>query len=126
MSEARCMLGVQGLDCPIEAQALHGALKDVPGVFGLDFDLIHGTMMVRFDPETLDAPTLVEHVAGRAGMKARVLGEPEVSTPWWSRHRRWVATGGAGLALLVGALIAWFNGPLGKAQVAYILAIGLG
>src|SRR5512135_1448753 len=112
MSQARCMLKVQGLDCPIEAEALHGALNDVPGVFGLDFDLIHATMTVRFDPELIKVATLVERVAERAGMKATMLGEPEISGSWWTNNVRWVVTGGAGLALLGGILIAWLGGPL--------------
>ncbi|MGE5755331.1 MAG: heavy metal translocating P-type ATPase [Planctomycetaceae bacterium] len=126
MSQARCMLKVQGLDCPIEAEALHGALNDVPGVFGLDFDLIHGTMTVRFDPELTNVATLVERVAERAGMKTAMLGEPEISGSWWTRNVRWVVTGGSGLALLGGILIAWLGGPLGMARIAYSLAIGLG
>jgi Cd2+/Zn2+-exporting ATPase len=120
------MLKVQGLDCPVEAEALRGALSDAPGVLGLDFDLIHGTMTVRFDPDAMDPVHLVERIASRAGMKATVLGETEFANPWWSRHGRWVATVGSGLALLAGVLIAWRGGAFGMARLAYGLAIVLG
>jgi Cd2+/Zn2+-exporting ATPase len=120
------MLRVQGLDCPVEADALRGALMDAPGVLGLDFDLIHGTMTVRFDPDATDPVALVGRVASRAGMTAMVLGETEVSSRWWARPGRWVATAGSGLALLAGILIAWRGGSAGMTRIAYGSAIGLG
>ena len=126
MSQARCTLKVQGLDCPVEADALRAALKDAPGVIGVDFDLIHGTMSVRYDPEATAPAPLVERVAARAGMKATLLGEPEVPTSWRARNGRLVATAGSGVALLLGVSIVWFGGPAGLARLAYLLAIGLG
>ena len=97
------MLKVQGLDCPTEVDALRRGPGGRPGVVGLGFDLIHGVMTVDYEPGATDPARLVRRVAERAGMQATVLGEPEVARlRGGSRHGRWVATGGSGLALLAG------------------------
>ena len=49
MNQARCTLDVEGLDCPKEVDSLSAALRGQPGVNGLGFDLIHGTMTVDYD-----------------------------------------------------------------------------
>ena len=80
MSRARCTLRIQGLDCPVEAHALHAAMTDAPGVHSLGFDLIHGSMTVDYDPALTGPDALVGRVADRAGMRAEPLGNPEVGS----------------------------------------------
>ena len=74
MGRARCTLKVQGLDCPVEVDALHRPWTGAPGWSALGFDLIHGTMTVDYDPGATDPAALVApgRRAGRdAGRAAR-------------------------------------------------------
>ena len=109
MSQARCTLTVQGLDCPTEMDAIRAAFKDVPGILGLGFDLIHGTVTVDYEPEALRPSHLIDRLAQRARMQATLLGEPQVRETWWSRHGRWATTAGSGAALLLGVVTWWLE-----------------
>ena len=105
MSLARCTLKVQGLDCPVEMKALEAALGGSPGVLALSFDLILGTLTIDYDAETDGPTTFIKRIAERAGMKASLLGTPEVETPsWFVRHARELLTATSGLALLAGVV----------------------
>jgi Cd2+/Zn2+-exporting ATPase len=46
MSRARCTLHVHGLDCPSEADAVRAVLGGAPGILGLAFDLMNGTVTI--------------------------------------------------------------------------------
>ena len=128
MGQARCTLKVQGLDCPTEVAALRAALAGAPGVEGLAFDTIGGTMTVDYRPAATDPPALARLVADRAGMKAEVAVGPivEPAEVSWVRDPRWLATAGSGLALAVGLAARWAGGPPGIAAWAFAMAIGAG
>src|SRR4051812_38867046 len=114
MNRARGTFKVQGLDCPIEADALSAALSGTPGVDALGFDLIHGTMTVDYDPSRTGPDALIGRVAGKAGMRASLLGRPEVDAPVSPRRlafARWGPTAGAGLALLAAVVGPHLGGP---------------
>ncbi len=124
MSRARCTLKIRGLDCPTEVAALRAALEDWPGVGQLGFDLILGTMTVEYDPTRTSPQALIHRVADHAGMRSELLGNPETeSTPWWSRHGRWVVIGVSGLSLLLGLALKQTPAPAWAATVAYLVAI---
>jgi len=125
MSQARCTLLVQGLDCPAEADLLRAALQDQPGVTALVFDLIYGTMTVDYVEGVVDPKELVRVVAERTGLHTSVQGQPErPATTWWSRHERWVFTTGSGLALSLGLAFSWLGPLLGlRDLVAQRLAL---
>src|SRR4051794_40516175 len=108
MGRARCTLKIQGLDCPNEVGPLRAALEGGPGVGTLGFDLIHGILTIDYDPEVTEPAALVRRISTRAGMKADLAGDPEVTGGWWSRHGRWTSTAASGLALLAGVLIDWW------------------
>ncbi|WP_435020528.1 heavy metal translocating P-type ATPase [Tundrisphaera sp. TA3] len=127
MARAKCTLKVRGLDCPVEVAALSAALERAPGVSTLGFDLIHGILSVDYDPEATDPAALVRRIASRAGMKAELAGDPEVSAPgWWEKNSRWATTAASGVALLVGVVIGYAGGPDRAATAAYALAIAAG
>ena len=110
MSQARCILQVQGLDCSSEVESLRVALHGQPGVVGLGFDLIHGTMTVDYVDGAVDPDLLVRLISERAGLSAAVKGRPEgLARSWWSMHERWVLTAGSGLALAVGLTFSWLG-----------------
>ncbi len=135
MSKARCTLQVLGLDCPKEVDSLTAALNDQAGVARLGFDLIHGTMTIDYDDEMVDPEAIIRRIADRTGLRATLEDDVERTVPsWWSRHGRWVVTGGSGLALAVGAGLSWLGPALGLeqfaalrlAQWAYALAVVVG
>ena len=131
MSLARCTIQVQGLDCPVEVAALRSAFEQAPGVSTLGFDLIHGIMTVEYDPDHAEPASLVRRVTTRAGMKAELVGSPEVPRAgWWVRNSRPATTAAAGLFLLGGVVFDHLT-PTGSrassgAMVAYGLAIVAG
>ncbi|MHC5543640.1 heavy metal translocating P-type ATPase, partial [Singulisphaera rosea] len=126
MRRARCTLKVQGLDCPVEMEALRAALEAYQGVVSLGFDLIHGTMTVDYDVDTTAPERLVGRISEHAKMRASVVGEADVQDDWWPRYGRWLTTGASGIALLLGVLIDSLGGRVEIARVLYLLAIGLG
>ncbi len=135
MTQARCTLQVRGLDCPKEVDALSAALRDQPGVKGLGFDLIHGTMTVDYFEDLVDLDRLIGLIADRTSLQATRQGDVERIAPsWWSRHRRWVLTGSSGLALASGVAVWWLGARLGLtdaaaargARLSYVLAIVAG
>ena len=128
MGRARCTLKVEGLDCPAEVEPLRAALEGAPGVGGLGFDLIHGTMTVEYEPGATDPAALARRVAARAGMRAEPLGDGTVSEDEHAHAgaSRWAATLGSGLALAVGMALAWSRGPAWAARGAFVLAIAAG
>jgi Zn2+/Cd2+-exporting ATPase len=131
MSRARCTLKVEGLDCPVEVEALNAALKDAPGIVGLTFDLLHGVLTVDHDPVVTNPDALITRIADRAGMRAVAIGRPEIeATPpesaWRALLRRWGATAGAGLALGAALLAGWLGLSTLGTRVLYGLAVAIG
>ena len=112
MSQGRCTLLIRGLDCPAEVEVLRTALQDHPGVGGLAFDLIYGTITVDYVEGVVDPEELIRVIVERTGFPTSVQGKPERSAmKWWSSHERWVFTAGSGLALSLGLVFSWL-GPL--------------
>jgi len=131
MGQARCTLKVRGLDCPTEVAALRGALAEAPGVAGLAFDTVGGTMTVDYRAEATGPPGLIRLVAERAGMQAEEVGgggsvAVEPGEPPWYRDPRWLATAGSGLALAAGLAVRRAGGPAAGATAAFALAIAAG
>jgi Zn2+/Cd2+-exporting ATPase len=132
MGLARCTLQVRGLDCPKEVDALHAALRDVPGIKGLAFDLVHATMTVDYLEELVDSARLIGLIGERAGLQATRQGDVErTAESWWSRHERWILTASSGMALAAGVAVWWLGPRAGLpaaaaeriAWLAYVLAI---
>jgi Cd2+/Zn2+-exporting ATPase len=126
MSRARCTLNVQGLDCPVEMEAIRSALDDAPGIDALGFDLIHGTVTIDYETDRTDPARLSQRVTEKAGLRASIVGEPEIHEPRWTQFVPWAATGLSGLALLFGILVGYRQVPSLLANGAFLLAIVAG
>jgi Cd2+/Zn2+-exporting ATPase len=138
MSQSRCTLSVQGLDCPKEVDQLRAALNGTPGVEGLGFDLISGLMTVDYRSGSTVPEEICRLIHERTGLEASLVGPNRTTThadeTWWSRNGRWASTVAAGLALLFGVVVDWLGphiglGPAAREQLArgsYLLAVGLG
>jgi len=75
--EVRADFRVAGMDCAEEVSALQRAFAAVPGVAGLDVDLLSCRLSVRFDPGRVDEDTLLAAVqhAGLRGSRWIEEGE---------------------------------------------------
>ena len=74
MSEARCTLQVQGLDCPKEVDSITAAIKDQSGVIEMGFDLIHGSVTIDFDGGLIDPQTIIRLIRERTGLQSSLRG----------------------------------------------------
>jgi Cd2+/Zn2+-exporting ATPase len=129
---------VTGLDCPAEAEILHTALKDSPGVVRLGFDLVSGLLTVDYEAGMTSPRGLLRIIHERTGMQASLVGRggepPPGPAAWWSRYGRGLSTVGSGIALGLGAAMTWLGprfgagaiGREGLAQGCYALAVCLG
>ncbi len=140
MSQARCTLEVQGLDCPNEVESLRAAVRDQRGINGLGFDLILGTMTVDYVDGAVEPGRLAKLISDRTGLTTTVSGSSDVSDEtaaepsWWSRNERWVLTVGSGVTLAIGVAFTWLGGLVGLdaalaarlASASYLLAVIIG
>jgi Cd2+/Zn2+-exporting ATPase len=98
---------VQGLDCPQEIEAIRSALKGRPGLAGLSFDLIHGTVTADFDSERTDPTELARIIVEGTGLATVPQGQTDdIHASWWSRNGRWITTVGSGICLASGVAVA--------------------
>lgn len=129
MSRASCLLRVQGLDCPVEAEALSAALKDAPGVLGLSFDLAQGAMAVDYDTSTASPDSVIREVKARAGMSATMITaleeapQPFGRSLWHETLSRWGMVAVSGLTLLAAALIPVLGAPDWLGRLFYGLSV---
>ncbi len=107
---------VEGLDCADCALHLEQALAQVPGVADANLDFMAARLRVTLK-DGFDIRTQLEERARKMGHPLRlgVAAPPAVKQRRWieilSRHRRDVATGTSGLALVVGTLTQWLGAP---------------
>jgi Cd2+/Zn2+-exporting ATPase len=129
MSPARCLLEVQGLDCPVEVEALRAAFQGFPGVLGLGFDLIHGTVSVDYDPDQTHPDALVTRIADRTDMRASWSGAPDAPAPSPAAPPRRAALSRrdlivtSGLALIAAILADQLGGMPSLARGLYVVSV---
>jgi Cd2+/Zn2+-exporting ATPase len=64
---------IDNMDCPTEESLVRAKLSNVDGITGLDFNLMHGTLVVS---HRLDSLATVEAALGAIGMKAQRIDVP--------------------------------------------------
>ncbi len=100
---------IGGMDCADEVNALKRTVGALPGVGGLDFNLIEGTMTVEFAASPGD-PEAVRDAVRRAGLTAQAVGETcpsgvcAVEEGWWRKRGRAVMCWSSGALVLAGFL----------------------
>src|SRR5262249_50833854 len=96
--------------------ALSAALREMPGILGLGFDLIHGTMTVEYEPTTTDPAAMMRRGADPAGLGASMVRPPPVpggGAPLWGGGR----PGGFAAGLGPGAVRGGGRSAPGRAAV---------
>ncbi len=122
-------LQVAGMDCPDEIADLRRAFAGQAGILELSFNLMRGTMTVKFDPSVVDSEQICS-VVRSTGMNATTVSDRNVSTNNQSVGERKVLgltiVSGAGAA--IGLAISWipasaFHHTTWPSAVAYTIAI---
>ena len=86
-SDARAVYRIVNMDCPVEENLIRSKLNGMPGVLGLEFNLMQRTLRVRHEPSALPA---ISEALMSLHMDARLMdteaGEtnviPEPKIPW--------------------------------------------
>ncbi len=94
---------VTGMDCAEETEALRRTVGSVPGVTGLSFNLLHGTMTVTADAGAADDAQIV--AAGRrAGLAVAPQAAPGAATPRRADRGRALLCGASGVLIGAGVI----------------------
>ncbi|MBB5142177.1 heavy metal translocating P-type ATPase [Desulfovibrio intestinalis] len=109
------MFSVNGMDCPVEENLIRAKLNGMPGVLGLEFNLMQRTLRVRHEPSAL--PSISEALIS-LNMNAKLMdmeaGEsnviPEPKIPWGKLAIAGVA---AGLSEAFELISEWGTKPFG-------------
>jgi Cd2+/Zn2+-exporting ATPase len=100
---------IRGMDCAEETSALKNTVGRLTGLLGLDFNLLDGTMSVRYDSTALDEAAIRAAVR-KAGLEAETLDETRpasahaVEQSWWQQRGRAVMCGSSGALVGLGFL----------------------
>ena len=114
------VLTIRQMDCPTEEALIRGKLAGVPGVAGLDFNLVQRTLAVRHAAHTLPQVLAAIHSLGfdaevRDTSAAAPASVPDAApTKWWP-----LAISGANAVLA--EVVYWLNG--GNHWVVVVLAL---
>lgn len=107
MATARKIYRIKGMDCAEEVNALKGTVGKLPGIDGLDFNLIEGTMTVHSEGGGVDDEAIHDAVR-RSGLEAEPVdgicasGVCAVEEDWWMDRRREILCGLSGVLVLAG------------------------
>ena len=122
----RTTLSIPKMDCPTEEGLIRAKLKDVPGVAGLEFNLVQRSLTLTHEPAALQpALAALAEIGMPAAVPAAASPEPAPETErtnWWPMIVSGVAAtaaeivewsvGGFHWATVVLALVAIFTGGL--------------
>ncbi|MCE5265972.1 MAG: HAD-IC family P-type ATPase, partial [Deltaproteobacteria bacterium] len=100
---------VTGMDCADEMNLLRAALGELPGISGVRFNLLEGTMSVTAEESAVEDRAIVAAVRS-TGMEAQPAGAacavPDAG--FWAMHGRTLLCAASGIALGAGFLSHWF------------------
>src|SRR5690606_6657151 len=109
---------IDNMDCPTEEALIRGKLEGVPGILGLDFNLLQRQLTVRHNLASLDP---VERALAAIGMQAVRQESNQLAEPAPDRTRWW-ALGAALLAAIAAEAMYWVLG--GHHWLVMLLALG--
>lgn len=116
---------IEAMDCPTEQALLEKRLGQMPGIHGLEFNLINRVLGVR---HSLKATTAIEAAIAEVGMTAVPLSEAQADAaqaPTPSRHGRWALGLGLVAAAAAELLHLFQRGPEGLVVMLALIAIGV-
>ncbi len=95
------VLQVQGMDCAEERVLVERALGGLPGVRGVQINLVSQRLTVTHDPRRLPVERLIAALA-EVGLRAAPLGATPEGEGLWARHGRTLSTAACALLTAVG------------------------
>lgn len=105
--EVSTVLRIAKMDCPTEEGLIRGKLQGMPGVQGLDFNLVQRTLTVRHAPDAIKP--VVEAIES-LGMEAEVQKNDELHDPHAPAQRtNWLPMAVSGIAALLAEGVYWVN-----------------
>lgn len=109
LATQRLTFSVTGMDCAEEIATLRSALTPIPGVVGLDFDLLHRKLVVQLSGPQPSSDTIIGYVK-RTGMRATLWDSPANENEKSDNLRRLksLSTGLSGMLLFTGFSIQLF------------------
>jgi len=126
----RTLYYIDNMDCPTEEALIRTKLSKLPGVVGLEFNLMERILTVS---HTLASLTSVEAALSAIGMQAVRMGEKDATTPQTPTDAPEQARAGwwplalAGVAATLAEAVHWINGGSHWTVVVLaLLAIGIG
>ncbi len=101
------VLRIAKMDCPTEESLIRGKLQDMPGVQGLDFNLMQRTLTVRHAPDAIKpAVEAIESL----GMETEVQTTSEPRDPQASPQKtNWLPMAVSGVAAVLAEGVYWVN-----------------
>lgn len=116
---------IEAMDCPTEQALLEKRLGQMPGIHGLEFNLINRVLGVR---HSLKATTAIEAAIAEVGMTAVPLSEAQADAaqaPTPARHGRWALGLGLVAATAAELLHLFQRGPEALGVILALIAIGV-
>ena len=128
-TDTRAVYRIPNMDCPVEEALIRKKLAGVPGVTGLEFDLLRRLLMVDHAPgpttaieEALAAIDMIPEPVDASGGAAAAQLPPAPAIPW---RRLCLATALAALAECAALGAEWALLPAALAATAEALSAGL-
>lgn len=114
---------VEELDCATEENDLRAALRPLPGVRSLEFDLVGRLVRVQHD---LESPAPIEAEIRNLGMRPRLVAGDDLAgaVPGRGLSRRALAITGVAGVLAVGSELAVIAGAKEQSVLVAVLALG--
>jgi len=100
------VLAIAKMDCPTEEGLILGRLTGMPGVAGLDFNLVQRTLTLQHAPEAL--PSILAALKS-LGLEAQVQGG-DVSAPAEPAKTNWWPMILSGVSATAAEVVYWWNG----------------
>jgi copper chaperone CopZ len=104
----RADFSIHGMDCAEEVAALRNELSRLPGVEGLEFNVLHGRMTITYAEDAIRPDDLIATVA-KTGMRAQPWRERQDTTQgentFWSRRGRVLMTAISGAMLALAEIV---------------------
>lgn len=105
--KTRTILKIQGMDCPDEVRMVEGALKPMPGVCGVQVNLVSENATITHD-SSIKASDLIRAIA-KAGLvaKAENTQESGKEKTFQDQRSRLISVAVSGILLGVGLILQW-------------------
>ncbi|MHB9071968.1 MAG: heavy metal translocating P-type ATPase [Desulfobaccales bacterium] len=116
---------VERMDCADEERLIRKALGGLPGIEGMDFFLVSGTLKVRYKPALVDQEAIIRAI-GKAGFTARVK-RLELAVTSWKGRRQVIFLGLCGILAGLGFTISQLDSVIGPvlSRLGPVLGIDL-